>query len=459
MPGTIRDGDPRYGQEPLAVRLGAFAAGLSWGELDDEVRAEARRVFVNTLSVAVAGAADDGIRQIGGALLDMGEAGSVAVPGWPAGFNLPAAALVTAAAANVLDYDDTHIPTLIHLGAPIYGALVALAQQERVSGPQFLTAFVAGAEIACRLGLALTPAHYDDGFHVTATCGVVGAAVACGKVLGLDAGGMANAIGIAAHASSGLIENLSSGAKSVGVGDAARNGLMAAFYARAGIDAATTSVEGKNGFLRVLSRAPRAEGLDDGLGAVWQFLESSSKPYASCVLTFPVIDAVLELKERHGVNVDAIRAVEIHGNPLLLARADRVHPTTAREAKLSLHHSVAVSLINGTAGVKDFLQDAIENEDVRSLAGKVKAIGSHDFSTVAAKAKIMLDGDESVELTVSHGRGSRERPLTEDEVRRKALTIFSDAWPGVDGNARLRSVWEIADSADVAASLLPFLTK
>lgn len=439
----------------LAARLAAFACAQRFDTLPAEVRAEARRVLLNTVAVIPAGSRDDSVRRMGAALIACGATGDIAVPGWAERFNLPAAAVLNSAAANVLDYDDTHLPTLIHLGAPIYGALLALAQSRTISGATMLAAFAAGAEVACRLGMSLTPSHYNGGYHITTTCGVIGAAVACGVALELDAAAMTQAIGIAAHGASGLIENLSSGAKSVGVGDAASNGLMAAFYAQAGVDSAATALEGKTGFLRVLSRNPDMDEAGRDLGVAWRFLESSSKPYASCVLTFPVIDAVLDLRERHSIDPAAIRSIRVDGNPLLLDRADRVHPDSSREAKLSLHHSVAVSLLRGKAGIDEYLPEAISDGAVRSLAGRVTAHGDSGFSTVSASVHIDLADGRVLKADVPHGRGSKQRPLDDEDLRRKALILFAD----LPGNAEdtLRSVWTIEDSPSAAKALKAFI--
>ena len=176
------------------------------------------------------------------------------------------AAFLNAASGNVFDFDDTHIPTVIHPTAPVAPALFALAAQRRVSGAELLHAFVLGVEIECRLGNAISPGHYRRGWHITATCGVFGAAAAAGELVGLDTTHMIWALGNASAQSSGLVETLGTMAKSIGVGNAARNGLLAALFAERGFAGPDHPLEGPRGFIPVMGGDCDLAGLTAGLG-------------------------------------------------------------------------------------------------------------------------------------------------------------------------------------------------
>src|SRR5262249_13137466 len=158
------------------------------------------------------------------------------------------AAFLNAVSANVLEFDDTQLETVIHPAAPVVPAVFALAELRPVSGHDLMHAVVLGVEAECRIGKAVTPSHYRRGWHITSTWGVFGAAAAAGKLLGLDRQQMVWALGNAAAQSAGLIENLGSMAKSVSVGNAARNGLAAAFLAQQGFTGADQAIEGTYGF-------------------------------------------------------------------------------------------------------------------------------------------------------------------------------------------------------------------
>ncbi len=148
------------------------------------------------------------------------------------------ASFVNAVAANLYDFDDTHLNTVIHPTAPVAPVVLALSEQHGYSGRDLIEAFVLGAEVECRIGNSVSPGHYARGWHITATCGVFGAAAATARLLRLTAEQSAHALGIAASQSGSLVENLATSAKNVGVGNAARNGLMAALFARQGYRAA-----------------------------------------------------------------------------------------------------------------------------------------------------------------------------------------------------------------------------
>ncbi len=170
------------------------------------------------------------------------------------------AAFVNAISANLLDFDDTHLDTIIHPAAPVAAPVLALAQARGFSGRDVLTAFILGVEVECRVGNAVSPGHYARGWHITSTCGVFGAAAACAKLLGLPADQISNAIGIAASQSAGIVENLPSAAKNVSVGNAARNGLFAALLAAEGYSASPRAIEGPLGWARAMGMNPILRG-------------------------------------------------------------------------------------------------------------------------------------------------------------------------------------------------------
>src|ERR1043166_9142184 len=144
--------------------------------------------------------------------------------------------------------------------------VAALAERRPITGAALLHAFVLGVEVECRMGNALSPAHYRRGWHITATCGVLGSAAAAGKLLGLDAARMAWALGAAATQSSGLIENLGTMSKSVGVGNSARNGLAAALYAERGLTGPDQPLEGPRGLAAVMGEGVDLAPVTPGLG-------------------------------------------------------------------------------------------------------------------------------------------------------------------------------------------------
>ena len=193
----------------------------------------------------------------------------------PDGFTPAGAVLVNATLAHSLDFDDTHAAAIVHAGAPVIPAALAAAELAGASGADMLAAIVAGYEVALRLALALPAgAHYDRGFHPSATCGAFGAAAAAGRVMGLDAGAIASAFGIALSQSAGSLQFLANGAwtKRFQVGWASMAGFAAAILAREGFKGASDPIDGKHGFLRAYAPAPLPERVVQDLESVWELM-------------------------------------------------------------------------------------------------------------------------------------------------------------------------------------------
>lgn len=437
----------------LTSRLSEFVASSRWSDLPAAVQQDARRAAVNCVAGIVGGTHDPCMDRLLAAMTPFMGPRQATLPGRSERVDAPTAAFLNAVSANVLDFDDTHLPTLVHPGATVLPPLLALAELAPVSGAALLNAFAIGMEVACRLGLALHPGHYQRGWHITTTCGVLGAAAASARLLGLDARQTAHALGIAATSAGGLVENLSSMAKSVGVGSAARNGLMAALWAKEGIDAASTALEGPFGFLHVMGDRPDFEAAASGLGVRWEVLSRCSKPYPSCALSFPVIDATLDIRSRPAFRVSNVARVLVRGNPLMLVRAGRATVSTGREAKLSVRHSVAISLLNGSAGVQDYLDATVNDPVAVALSALVECEGDAALSPDSAVVRIEMKDGEIMESHVSQGRGTPARPLTDAELNEKALGLFAFGAPTLHAEDILPRLWAIDSLQDVGSLL------
>jgi 2-methylcitrate dehydratase PrpD len=447
--GPTQDRHPEPSGVAAAARLAGFAADLEPGSLPGSVLHEAKRSVVNMIAAALGGCRDDAIERMMKVGRELAGPPQATVIGRPETLDLASAACINAASANVLDFDDAHLKTVIHPAAPVASAALAIAERRHLSGRALLEAVALGIEVTCRLGNALGPGHYSRGFHITATCGVVGAAVAAGRLLGLTAERLAHAIGIAATRAGGLVENLGFMAKSVGVGDAGRDGLLAALYAEAGIDAAATALEGPRGFLSVLGDNVALAELVDDLGGRWEALANTYKPYPAGIVLSPVIDAILALRSEPGFDPADVEALTVVGNPLLLARADRPNVTTGREAKISLQHSVAVALLRGRAGVTEFLDGAVSDPLVKALRARVAAVADPATPIEAATVRLTLSTGSTREITIREARGSLARPLTDDELSAKLTDLAFFGTPAVNAPALLDALWSLDRISDV----------
>ena len=279
---------PRPGVTPSLAR---FVAGTRFEDVPEAVRHEAKRALLNFFAVALAGCRSQPIEMALGSLAEFSGGKQATVIGRRERIDALNAAFLNAAGANVFDYCDTHLPTVVHPTSPLAPALLALAELRHVSGPELLLAFVLGFEIECRVGGAVSPGHYPRGWHITSTCGVFGAAVGAAKLLGLNDKQIVWALGNASTQSAGLCECLGWPAKSLSVGNAAKNGLWSALLAEMGFEGPAEPIAGAQGFLAAMNEPPNWAALVDGLGQTWELNDNSIKPYPVSYthLTLPTI--------------------------------------------------------------------------------------------------------------------------------------------------------------------------
>jgi len=439
-------------------RLAAFVAASRWEDIPAPVRHEGVRSLLNFVGGALGGCRDEAVGLAAKVLTPYFGPAQASVIGRRERPDVLNAAFLNAISANVLEYDDTHLPTVIHPAAPVAPGLLALAERRRVSGADLVHALILGIEAECRIGLSVMPTHYRRGWHITATCGIFGAAAAAGKLLGLDTRHMAWALGHAATQSAGLIESLGSMSKSIGVGNAARNGLAAALFAEAGFTAAERAIEGRYGFASVTSDSVNLGLIADGLGEHWEILGNCYKPYPCGVVLFPVIDACLELCARHAPAPTRIAGIVVRGHPLLRERADRPAVETGREAKVSLQHSVAVALLQGRAGLAQYEDACVADPAVRALRAKVAVEEDDSIPVESALVTLRLDDGTSLAEHVRHGRGTPGRPMSEDELDAKVRELAAAGAPDVDAPglvAALRAIEGEADAARIIRMTVP----
>lgn len=446
---------PAQSVEPeISRKLAAFIAGSRYEAIPQQVRAHALRAVFNGFGTALGGSRDRAISALARTLGSVATGGACTVIGHPVLYDLQTAAFLNAASVNVLDFDDTHIPTIIHPTAPVVSAVLALTEHYPISGAEALHATALGIEVACRLGNALHPSHYSRGWHITATCGIFGAAAACAKVLALNEEQIIWAFGNASAQASGLVETLGFMAKSVGVGGAARNGLMSALMAKAGVEGPPRPLEGPRGFLRVTCDAPSGELVTQDLGTHWEILRNMFKPYPCGVVLNPVIDACLAARTRLDFAPAQVRSIRIVGTPLLKARADRPDVTTGREAQVSAQHAVAISLLRGVAGAAEFSDEAVADAEVRSFRKMVIAVDVDDQIPVeTAKLKIEFVSGQLIEVSEEVATGSLGRPMDDEALKAKFNTLAAYGCPELDPRALSQALWDLPELPDTAAVL------
>jgi 2-methylcitrate dehydratase PrpD len=434
-------------QVDVTRRLATYVTAMRWEDVPPEVRHQAKRSFMNLFAVALAGCRTDPIEIALSSLKEFSGGKHATLIGRTERIDALSAAFLNAAAANVHDYCDTHVATVIHPTAPVAPALLALAELRKVSGQDLLLGFILGNEVQARIGLAISPKHYDKGWHITSTCGVFGAAAGAGKLLGLGERQLVSALGTASTQSAGLCECLGWPAKSVSVGNAARNGLWSALLAAKGFEGPAEPLAGRQGFYNALGDAPDLSRITDGLGESWEIMATSYKPYPCGFVIHPVLDCVLDWRRAHP-KAEVARVV-VRGNPLLAHRTDRPDVATGRESQVSVQHAVAAALVFGAAGVEQFTDACVNDPRVLALRRTVEVVRDEKFSTIAAEVEITAGG-EVHRLSQSAARGSDVNPLSDGDLEQKLRTSAAALNPRHDVQPLIDAVWTLDKAGDVS---------
>jgi 2-methylcitrate dehydratase PrpD len=432
----------------ITERLAQFVVETPWEALSAPIVHASKRSLMNFFAVALTGCREPTIETALQSLAAYSGGGQAAVIGRGERIDALGAAFLNAASANVLDFCDTHVPTVIHPTAPLAPALLALGELQRVSGRDAILAFVLGQEIECRIGLAMSPSHYHRGWHITATCGVFGAAAGSGKLLRLQPEQMVWALGIAATQAAGLCECLGTPAKSVGVGNAARNGLWSALLAAKDFAGPAEPLTGMQGYYHALAETPQLVLLTGKLGQTWEIAKTSYKPYPCGFVVHPVLDCVLDWRRAHPEA--AVEKVTVFGNPLLAARTDRPNISTSGQSQVSVQHAVAAALVTGKAGVAQFAQACVNDPKVAALRGKVEVVRDESFPTVAAAVEIFTADGKTHKLSQRAARGSDANPMTDKDLEDKLRDAAVAAIPRNDIAPLIDAIWTLDESDDIS---------
>jgi 2-methylcitrate dehydratase PrpD len=407
--------------------LAAYVVNAKREDLPAPVRREACRTLLNWAGCTIGGSRHETVDIAVRALRPFSGPRQASLLGRRERMDALHAALINGIASHVLDFDDTHLKTVIHPAGPVASAILALAETQSVSGRDFLHALVLGAEVECRIGNAVYPAHYDRGWHITGTTGVFGAAAASGRLLGLSEQQMRWALGLAAVQPVGLREMFGSMTKSFHPGRAAQNGLTAALLAKQNFTSSESGIEARTGWAHVLSTACDYDQITKGLGERYEILLNTYKPFACGVVLHPSIDACLQLREAHKLTPDAIERIDLFVHPLVLELTGKRTPRTGLEGKFSVYFAAAVAIAAGAAGVKQFTDEWVQRPDVVALRDRVVATVDPSIGEAQARAVITLKNGTRVQRFIAHAVGSVEQPMSDRDLDAKVRDLCAAA--------------------------------
>src|SRR5438876_2843274 len=324
-------------------------------------RAAAARAVLDTVGVALAGASERAA-EIVRRVVSTESGGPCRLLGTTCCAGPSNAALANGTAAHALDFDDMCFVSLAHPSAPLVAAALATAELAGGSGSVLLDAYLVGFELEARLGRVMNPRHYQRGWHCTSTLGTIGAAAAASRLLGFDAAASGHALSIAASEASGLKENFGTMVKPLHAGLAARNGVLAALLAQAGLTASVSAIEGRQGFLAAMdSESSALRPFIADLGGRWDILDTgiTVKLYPSCAATHPALDALLDLKCRDGFDAADVDRIDIGVDAITPTVLLHEHPSTGLEGKFSMPFCAAAAVVDGHVGLATFAADRL----------------------------------------------------------------------------------------------------
>jgi 2-methylcitrate dehydratase PrpD len=387
--------------------------------------------------------------------VEQGGAGPSAVLGSRERLAAPLAAFANGVAGHVLDYDDMNSTTISHPSVVLVPAAFAVAQARASTGRELVDAYVLGFEIGGYFGRAMAPAHYNAGWHSTATLGIFGATAACARLFDLDADRAMHALGIAASHSAGLRANFGSMTKSLHAGQAAEAAVRAAILASGGFTANPGVFDGPIGYFACYreneARKPDPAGLE---------IESSGigiKPYACCGAGVAVIDAALDLRAAHGFDPAQVRGVDVVLSEMAAMIMPYHEADDGAQAKYSHAYCAAVALLDNRGGLAQFADERVRRDDVQQLVRRTRVRADPRMTQGGGKfgveMKVTLADGRVLETSLEVPRGHPTRPLEAD----RRLDKFLECAVPVIGEAKAREAATRIEAVETLRCLDPIV--
>ena len=429
-------------EKTYSERLMDFAIGLDYERIPPATVEAAKLHMLDAIGVALVSSRSDTAETVTATANRLGGHADCSVFGREERYPASSAAFVNASMVHTPDYDDTHGGSVIHPSSVVVPVAVAIAEERGIPGKEFLIALVAGYEILLRIGLCAPGKFHRNGFHPTGACGVFGSTAVAARLGGLKKEAAVHAIGIAGSFGSGLLEFLSDGssAKRIHPGWASYGGIFASLLAGNGLTGPRTVFEGPNGFFR--SHLWGAEyGFESQIGTLgnrWETEQISYKLYPCCHFLMAFIDCARGIRERYALNPLDIESVECVIAPeqaeLVCEPVEgRKRPRTPYDAKFSLPYAAALGILRGDCVLADFTEEAIRDEAVLRLAGKVGYTLSETTGyphVFPGWLKVRMRNGTVLEHRENTQRGGPDNPVGPEDIVRKfennARIVFSE---------------------------------
>jgi len=432
----------------VSAAYAAWAAVVPRGFGPEAVH-RAKRAFIDVVACMVPGAVDDATRTLLSVSSTWGD-GPCSVVGRTHAQSAPLAALANGMAAHALDFDDNFDPAKAHITAVMAPALLALGEAKGKTGADVIDAYIVGLQIATRIGQGLNPFHRNRGWHATSTIGAIGAAVACGRLLGLDELKMRHGLNMSTSYAGGFMSQFGSMTKPLHAGKAAEAGVVCALLAEAGLTAGTETFEGPTGMAQLMV-GPDLEDLRTKAvfkrehGQTMRFETGSIgeplailahglkvKRYPTCASTHRALDGLLQLMTEHKLNAANVSKIDVlapvsHFNNLMYT-----NPTDGMQAKFSMEFCLAVALRNTGVGLNDFTPQAVADAKFRDLMPRVHRHPVDKLeSEFPTRVEVVTTAGATHMIAVDAPKGRADNPLSDaelwDKLHQCCRGVMSDA--------------------------------
>jgi 2-methylcitrate dehydratase PrpD len=418
---------------PLSSDLALWASRVRFEDLPADVVEATKLRVMDVIGLSLAGAETPFGKSTRDAIVAMSPAGPCRILGFGDRVGVTSAAFANGALSQALEYDDTHNESIVHMSSPAVAAALALSEFTPVTGRDLITAVALGNEISCRVGSVSSGELHKRGFHPTGLFTTFGSAYLAGKLLGLDAEGMARAAGIAGSFASGLIECWVDGTqtKFLHPGWAAQSAITAAMLARAGVTGPAQVFEGRWGLFASHVQDATAHRdfarISTNLGAHWESRNSSFKPFPAAHVIHPYLSAAIRLRDKHSILPAEIERVDCPVTGFIVSIvcepiAEKHAPASDSQGRVSLQYSVAEALFLGELGKHAYSNESRRNPAILDLARRVRYRVDPEYPGPGrfkgAVTVTMKDGRQLTEVE-EYNRGSAENPMTYQELRAK----------------------------------------
>ena len=427
---------------PYTRRVAEFVSGLRYEAIPREVRERAKLLVLDSLGCALYGARLEWCRILQRTLKKLDGSGACRVWGTAQRLSAPHAALANGTQVQGFELDDVHREGVLHVGAVVLPALVAVAELRRgMSGREFLTAAVAGYEVGPRVGLCMGQEHIGQGWHSGATLGVFSAGAGAARGLALDAGKTVHALGIAGTQAAGLMAaQYGAMVKRMHAGRSSQSGLYGALLAEAGFTGIADVFESEyGGFCTTFSRSQdrfRLAELTAGFGSVWQTLGVALKFYSCVGSNHTTLDALREMRSERAFGANDVKRITVHASQVTVDHAGwKYRPESLASAQMNLAFCAATFLLEGDCFVDQFSERIVADSRRMALAEKVEVRPDPEISAKGAKyrhsvrVEVILDDGSRLERKVDTPRDSGPNFASEAQVVAKFEKLAAHALP------------------------------